>query len=178
MSCTVRHLISFFHLGRLTCILLATKLENLHLAASDFTAKIPNCQPNLITEIELALLEVINFNLLFFHPHSALTGLALVLKADRTVIAEATKALDVLVMTDALLLETPSHLALATFWQLVPQLVEEYIETILKKTVDCDTLLDRLRTISQYIMPPTPFNTGLLKDIDRRLHQARSSLKP
>jgi len=162
---------------RLTCILLATKLENLHLTASDFTGKIPNCQPALITEIELALLAALNFNILFFHPHSSLTGLALVLRVDKETLAEATKVLDALVMTDALLLETPSHLALASFYRAAPKLVEDYIENILITVIDCETLVERLQVILEFYKPSAPYDTSLLKDIDRRLQITRNSLK-
>lgn len=163
--------------NRLTCILLATKIENLHLSAADFTNKIPNCQPSLITEIELVLLEALHFNLLFFHPHSALQGFALALEADNEKVKDATKVLDLLVTTDALLIESPSHLALASFNMVIPERVDAFIDANLSDILDKDELKQRLTVLSSYSRPPTPFDTNLLKEIDRKLHSARSSLK-
>lgn len=162
---------------RLTCILLATKIENLHLSAADFTNKIPNCQPSLITEIELVLLEALHFNLLFFHPHSALQGFALVLEADNETVKDSAKVLDLLVTTDALLIETPSHLALAAFNMVIPERVAAFIDEKLSGIVEMEDLKQRLASLSSYSRPPTPFDTNLLKDVDRKLHSARSGLK-
>lgn len=162
---------------RLTCILLATKLENLHLSATEFTDRIPNCQRELMPVIELALLDALEFNLLFFHPHTALRGFALVLNANQQTLDDATTILNQLVTTDVLLIESPSHLALACLYRVSQQAVTDYIETSLQHSIDCDGLLDRLDRVVTFAQPPTPFDTELLKDIDRKLHQARASLK-
>jgi hypothetical protein len=146
------------------------------LSAADFTNKIPNCQPSLITDIELVLLEALHFNLLFFHPHSALHGFALVFEADNDTVKSATKFLDLLVTTDALLIESPSHLALSAFYMVIPDRVSVFIDEKLALSVDVLELRQRLAAISAYAQPSTPFDTNLLKDIDRKLHSIRSSL--
>lgn len=162
---------------RLTCILLATKLENLHLSAAEFTDRIPNCQRELMPQIELALLDALEFNILFFQPHTALKGFGLALKASQEALDEAVVVLNQLVTTDVLLMETPSHLALAAIYRIVPRDVNDYIESTLRPVINCDGLVDRLTTILAFAQPPTPFDTELLKDIDRKLHQARKSLE-
>lgn len=127
--------------------------------------------------IELALLDALDFNLLFFHPHTALRGFALVLNTNQQTLDDATAILNQLVTTDAMLIETPSHLALASLYRVSQQTVTDYIETILKHSIDCVGLVERLARVAAFAQPPTPFDTELLKDIDRKLHQARTSLK-
>lgn len=159
----------------LACIFLATKMENLHLTGASFAGRIPNCQPELIAWIEIDLLEALGFNLHFFHPHSALQGLGLVFKTKQDVMTGAQMALDQLVMTDALLVETPSHLALAALFSVIPEQVSTYIQSVLCQAIDCDGLQDRLGSIARYVQPPTPFDTAVLKDIDKRLQASRAS---
>lgn len=170
------------YIRRLACVLLASKLENLHLTLSEFTGKIKNSNAQLIMDIELVLLAALHFNLHFHHPHAALAGFHL----DIQVIAvegqaldmeAAGRALDRLVTTDAILIHSPSHLALAALFYSNPTLTESYIETRLSKITDPTELLDKLRSICSELQVDKPaLDNARLKDIDRRLMQARNAL--
>ena len=161
---------------------MATKIENLHLTAGEFTGKISNCKAGLIPEIEFALLEALGFNIHYFHPHSALAGLFLDLQEhcegyqpDWT--HSASLVLDLLVTTDAVLVETPSHLAFAAVHQVASGEMEAYVKRRLSGATDVDALLGRIRDISEtYGHLQFKTDTPRLKDIDRRLVLARTSL--
>lgn len=99
------------------------------------------------------------------------------LEVDNETVKDATKVLDLLVTTDALLIESPSHLAMASFNMVIPERVTSFIDEKLSGTVEVEDLKQRLAMLSSYSRPPTPFDTNLLKEIDRKLHSARSSLK-
>lgn len=161
---------------------MATKIENLHLTASEFTGKISNCKAGLIPEIEFALLEALGFNMHYFHPHAALAGLFLDLQEhcegyQPEWMDSASLVLDLLVTTDAVLVETPSHLAFAAVYQVAPGDVEAYVKRRLSSATDVDALLGRIRAISgAYGHLQFKADTPRLKDIDRRLVLARTSL--
>jgi hypothetical protein len=167
---------------RLACILIATKLENMHLTMSDFATKIPNCQPNLILEIELALLEALDFNIHFFHPHSSLAGLFLDIQASNLGDKEEIEAwhrgagsvLDVLVKTDALLVESPSHLAMAAVYKADPDKFTEWARIRLSEQLDLEELFAKLRIILETWSSPVTLDPAHLKEIDKKLVQFRN----
>jgi len=163
--------------------LLATKLENLHLTLSEFTGKIKNSNPDMIIEIEFSLLSALNFNIHFFHPHSCLAGFYLDIQAaglrpDQNLMNKAGKVLDVLVTTDAILIEPPSQLALAALFSESPDLIESYLNVRSSQITDANALLERLRLIVTDFLhnKPEPPSAAKLKEIDKKLMQARSAL--
>lgn len=183
MSCTDHSRIPLDEcVYRLACILIATKLENMHLTMSDFATKIPNCQPNLILEIELALLEALDFNIHFFHPHSCMAGLFLDIQATSQRNKDEIEAwhrgagsvLDVLVKTDALLVEYPSHLAMAAVYKTNPDKFIEWARLRLAEQLDLEELLARLRRIHEAWSSPVSLDPAHLKEIDKKLVQFRN----
>lgn len=167
---------------RLACILIATKLENLHLTMSDFATKIPNCQPDLILEIELALLEALDFNIHFFHPHSCLAGFFLDIHASSSYPKEEIEVwhknsgsvLDILVKTDALLIESPSHLALAAICKSQPDYFTQWAQLRLAEQLNVNELLSRLKGIVESWSSPVSLEPAHLKEIDRKLVHFRN----
>lgn len=166
----------------LSCILVATKLENLHLTMSDFAGKVPNCQTDLILTIELALLEALDFNLHFFHPHSCLSGLFIDMQAtidglNEDLIISAGKILDNLIMTDALVTETPSHLAMAAFFICAEQQFMQWADRRLSAIIEMHNLKEILVRIQSFLSAIKPLDQVKLKEVDKRLIKARNMIQ-
>lgn len=61
----------------LSCILVASKCENLHLTATQFPGALPNTNLELICQLEMVIIAALDYNLHFFTPLLPLTGIAM-----------------------------------------------------------------------------------------------------
>jgi hypothetical protein len=109
------------HNRRLACIYLGTKTQNMHISMDNFVSKITNTQSDLIIQLEVVILAANNFKLPQFSPIPCLYGFVFDSLSILNRISEyqefSQKALDRLqiavMFDDVMLIESPSHIALA-----------------------------------------------------------------
>lgn len=163
----------------LACVLLATKLSDLHLTMDQFVGKIPNTDRELLARLEFVLLASFEYRLHFFDPHLALAGFILdfqgCFELDEAVIKGATMLLDRICSTDAILILPPSHLALVSFSTALnnPSLVDDYLLARSDSlAVSSDDLVHWSFTINEHLAKMT-VDLETVRAIDRRLISIR-----
>lgn len=176
----------------LAAILLATKLEGLHLTMDQYAAKIPNTDAELLIELEFVLLASLDYKVFFFSPNAALAGVLLELKTlsegpledgpswDSKWIAESSVLLDRICATDALLMYSPSCLALVSLLMILPE--GKHKEALLQKIVPFTRLAtsgepldDALLAVGNLMNDFSALDPEKIKAIDRRLLQIRKA---
>lgn len=163
----------------LACVLLATKLSDLHLTMEQFVGKIPNTDRELLVRLEFVLLASFEYRLHFFDPHLALAGFILDFQGqfelDEAIIKGATVLLDHICATDAILILPPSHLALVALSRALnnPCLFSDYLQTRQKQlSVASDDLAQWHSTIDEFLSKMT-VDLETVRAIDRRLINIR-----
>ena len=78
-------------------------------------------------------------------------------------------------MTDAILIESPSLLALKAYHAVSSERIQQFLSEL--PTFNLRDAEERLRLLGKYASENNQLDSAKLKDIDRRLQLARSSLQ-
>lgn len=173
----------------LTAILLATKLEGLHLTMEQYAAKIPNTDGELLVELEFVLLAALEYKIYFFSPHAALAGLIMDLKVltadewDSKWTTEASALLDRICATDALLRYSPARLAAVALLMVLSEgrhrdaLRDRLVPLArMRSSSLTESLEDTVQEVKSLLEGYSAIDAETVKAIDRRLLQLRKAL--
>jgi cyclin H len=165
----------------LSCILLASKCEGLHLTMEQYAPKIPNTNAETLLRLEFVLLRILEYRVHFFHPAEALAGFLVDYKGwsgerwKKSMPEEARNILNRICGTDALLIYSPARLAAIALFLTHQPSVSEYLQERLPVTRVLLSSNDPFEVSISIIegMLDEKIDPEEIRSIDRRILQIR-----
>lgn len=148
-----------FKISRVTCIYLASKVEEFHVSISQFVANIKGDRSkasDIILNNELLLMEQLKFNLTIHNPFRPVEGLLIDIKT-RSTLNDPERLrpgiddlFDSIYLTDGILLYSPSQIALAAVLHAASKL-QENLDSYVTDTLFGEEGQDNLMTLIEAV---------------------------
>ncbi|EFC41600.1 cyclin box fold domain-containing protein [Naegleria gruberi] len=168
----------------LTCIFLATKTEEKFVALANFLEKVneivsdaSSLTTQIIFKYELVLLQGLEFHLMVYHPYRSLYAYVHDLHdvgGDAIYMDAQTKITEIIKMTDAIFLFSPSVVALGSLYMTHPDITKNFISKMFKEQEV--QLMNQINQLCE--MAATPVEKSKVKTADKKLKKIRKFLKP